>query len=58
MPGVRRSKPAPIRWYYGEIIYPRNVWGMYRAMVNQTNLAADTLAGIKRLIREAKGITR
>lgn len=52
---MRRTKHTGIRWYYGEIIYPRNVWGMYRAMVNQTNLAADTLAGIKRLIREAKG---
>lgn len=52
---MRRTKHTGIRWYYGEIIYPRNVWGMYRAMVNQTNLAADTLTGIKRLIREAKG---
>jgi hypothetical protein len=55
VPAVRRSKVTSIRWYYGEIIYPRNVWGMYRAMVNQTDLAADTLAGIKSLIREAKG---
>lgn len=46
------------RWYCGEIIWPRNVYGMYSALVNQTRLAADTLAGIKSLIRETKGVRR
>ncbi len=46
----------PTRWYYGEIIWPKNVYGMFSAMVNQTPLAADTLDGIKSLIRETKGI--
>lgn len=55
MPAVRGHISREARWYYGEIIWPRNVFGMWSAMVNQTNLAADTLAGIKSLIREAKG---
>lgn len=47
-----------IRWYYGVIIFPKNVWGMYMAFVDERQYAADTLAGMKRLIRDAKGINR
>ena len=40
------------RFYRGVIIWPKNVYGMYSAIVRGENIAADTLAGIKSLIRE------
>lgn len=44
------------RWYRGELISPKNYCGMYSAIVQVPGggqkLAADTLAGIKELIRE------
>lgn len=47
-----------IREYRGVIIWPRNYAGMYSARVDTDyarggiNLAADTLAGMRELIRE------
>jgi hypothetical protein len=44
------------RWYRGQIIEDRNVYGMYSARVDVpgggVSLAADTLAGIKHLIAQ------
>lgn len=42
------------RWYRGEIIWPKNVHGMYSAIVDCRSLAADTLAGMKDLITAVK----
>jgi hypothetical protein len=45
-----------IREYRGTFIFPRNAYGMYSARVDVPgggmSLAADTLAGIRALIRE------
>ena len=45
-----------VREYRGVLIFPKNVHGMYSARVDVPGggqrLAADTLAGIKELIRE------
>lgn len=47
---------ADLRWYRGVLIFPKNVFGMYSARVDVPgggqSLAADTLAGMKELIRE------
>jgi hypothetical protein len=47
------------REYRGVVIWPKNVYGMYSARVDVPDggqsVAADTLAGIKSLIREAVG---
>lgn len=44
------------RFYRGVVIFPKNVHGMYSARVDVpgggTRLAADTLKGMKQLIRE------
>lgn len=46
------------RWFRGELIFPKNRYGMYSARVDVpgggVSLAADTLIGMKDLIREAK----
>jgi hypothetical protein len=45
-----------IREYRGVIIFPRNVHGMYSARTSDGQpLAADTLAGMKDLIRHYRG---
>lgn len=45
-----------MREYMGVPIFPKNVYGMYSARVDVPgggkSLAADTLAGMKELIRE------
>jgi hypothetical protein len=50
---------AQIREYQGVLIFPKNVHGMYSARVDVPgggqSLAADTLAGMRELIREWKG---
>ena len=47
---TRNNEP---RHYRGCIIWPKNVYGMYSAFVDgHGQVAADTLAGIKQLIRE------
>ncbi len=44
------------RWYRGVLIDEKNVYGMYSARVDVrgggVRVAADTLAGMRRLIRE------
>jgi hypothetical protein len=46
------------RWYRGVLIHPKNYCGMYSARIDVPGggeqVAADTLAGIKELIRERK----
>lgn len=42
----------PVRWYRGVIIHPKNVYGMHSAFVGGGQVAADTLAGMKELIRD------
>ena len=48
-----------VRTYMSVLIFPKNVHGMYTARVDVPGggmpLAADTLAGMRELIREAKG---
>lgn len=39
------------RVYFGCVIFPKNFAGMYSARADGQPLAADTLAGIKKLIR-------
>lgn len=50
------------RTYYGVIIWPKNVHGMYTARCDVPGggqrLAADTLDGIKELIRNTLGKER
>ena len=46
---TRNNEP---RHYRGCIIWPKNVYGMYSALCFGEQVAADTLAGIKELIRE------
>lgn len=41
-----------IHWYKDIPIFGRNVYGMYSARVNGRSVSADTLSGIKRLIRQ------
>ena len=42
--------------YMGAVIWPKNRYGMYCALVHgKVQVAADTIAGIKQLIREARG---
>jgi hypothetical protein len=44
---------AKIRTYRGVNIHPKNVHGMYWALVNGGQVAADTVDGMKQLIRDA-----
>lgn len=46
------NRMPEIRTYRGVTIFPKNVYGMYSAVVRCTPLAADTLKGMRRLIRE------
>lgn len=41
-----------IHWYNDIPIFGKNVYGMYSARVNERFISADTLSGIKRLIRQ------
>jgi hypothetical protein len=54
--GPLRLQGGKIHWYRGVPIFPKNVHGMYSARVNVPGggrgLAADTLAGIKSLIKQ------
>jgi hypothetical protein len=43
------------RWYRGQLIFPKNVYSMYSCNCNGVPLAADTLAGIKQLIKKELG---
>lgn len=41
-----------IHWYKGIPIFGKNVYGMYSARVNEHYVSADTLSGIKRMVRQ------
>jgi len=43
-----------VRVYMGEVIFPKNVHGFYSSRVECQPLAADTLEGMRSLIRQAK----
>ncbi|MCV7174851.1 hypothetical protein [Mycolicibacterium sphagni] len=49
-----------VRVYRGVLIWPRNVHGMYSARVDVpgggVSVAADTLAGMREVIRETLGV--
>lgn len=49
------AKASFPRLYRGQYIWPKNVFGMYSAVVNCQPLAADTFEGMKALIRHTLG---
>ncbi len=59
--GGHRVRRGGDRWYRGVLIFAPNVHGMWSARVDcpggGKRVAADTLAGIKSLVRDALAVT-